>query len=119
MQKEKFKIKDKDIVAILLANSFHHDFFVAYSAIKHLNLFIPYQCVRYYSFRRDKKFYHIFSVPEKKHYQIKREIIKDHQQVRKEIVEAIKEVRWELITSGSFITPTQEEMQRLINKVHF
>ena len=75
--------------------------------------------MRFYSFRRDKKFYHFFSVPDKKHYQIKRETIKDHQQVRKEIIEAIKEVRWELITSGSFITPTQEEMQRLINKVHF
>ena len=118
--KEKFKIEDRNIFMILLANCFHNDFFVAYSTIKHLNLFKPYQCVRYYSFRGDKKFYHVFSIPEKKHYQIIKKTIKDHQQVRDEIIEVIKEKRWKLITSGDlFIIPTHEEIQKLIDSIQF
>lgn len=114
--KNELKVKDNDILLVLLGYSFHSDFFTAYSLIENLNLFKPFQYVCYWSFREDKKFHHIFSVPDKKEYQIITEVVKSHQQVKRELIETIMKKRWELITSGDlFITPTKDEIQRLMD----
>jgi len=114
--KNELKVKDNDILLILLGYSFHSDFFTAYSLIENLNLFKPFQYICYWSFRGDKKFYHVFSLPDKREYQIITEVVKSHQQVKRELIEAIMRKRWELITSGDlFITPTKDEIQRLMD----
>ncbi|RLB90099.1 MAG: hypothetical protein DRH10_04660 [Deltaproteobacteria bacterium] len=114
--KKELKVKDDDILLILLGYSFHSDFFTAYSLIEDSNFFKPFQYVCYWSFGGDKKFYHVFSVPDKGEYQIITEIVKSHQQVRQELIETIMRKRWELITSGDlFITPTKDEIQKLMD----
>ena len=114
--KKELKVKDDNILLILLGYSFHSDFFTAYSLIENLNLFKPFQYICHWSFRGDKKFYHLFSVPDKEEYQIITEVVKSHQQVKQELTETIMRKRWKLITSGDlFIIPTRNEIQKLMD----